>query len=160
MRSVAVLVGGVVAVGAVAAALVAARRQLVAVAVSGSSMAPALDPGDRVLVRRRRPEAVRVGQIVVVEGPPNPDVPDWSGLPAFDGRLDGRHWFIKRVAALPGDPVPATVRAAVAEPAAPVPPGCLVLLGDNDRSVDSRSLGYFPAERLLGTVVRELGRAR
>jgi signal peptidase I len=33
----------------------------------------------------------------------------------------------------------------------------LVLLGDNpDWSYDSRQFGYFPAERLLGVVVRTI----
>ncbi|WP_307805400.1 S26 family signal peptidase [Streptomyces spirodelae] len=39
-------------------------------------------------------------------------------------------------------------------PAAPVPRGRLVLLGDNaHHSVDSRQLGYFPVARVLGVVL-------
>ncbi|WP_255950028.1 S26 family signal peptidase [Streptomyces odontomachi] len=38
-----------------------------------------------------------------------------------------------------------------------VPPGRLVLLGDNPGvSFDSRHLGCLPCERVLGTVVRRL----
>jgi signal peptidase I len=38
-----------------------------------------------------------------------------------------------------------------------VPPGKLVLLGDNPEwSYDSRQVGYFPGERLLGIVVRQI----
>jgi type IV secretory pathway protease TraF len=37
-----------------------------------------------------------------------------------------------------------------------VPSGGLVLFGDNNHSVDSRALGYFPGERVLGVVLRPL----
>ena len=39
-----------------------------------------------------------------------------------------------------------------------VPPDLLVLFGDNAAaSYDSRQVGYFPADRLLGVAVRRLG---
>lgn len=68
--------------------------------------------------------------------------------------------MIKRVAAVPGDPVPRDEVPALADvPEACVLPGKLVLLGDNpDVSYDSRRAGYFPAERVLGVVVRSLSR--
>jgi signal peptidase I len=49
--------------------------------------------------------------------------------------------------------------AAAAHPAGrPVPAGKLVVLGDNTaRSLDSREIGYIPAERLLGVMLRPLG---
>ncbi|URZ99705.1 S26 family signal peptidase [Streptomyces lydicamycinicus] len=38
-----------------------------------------------------------------------------------------------------------------------VPDDSLVLLGDNPQhSVDSRNFGFYPVERVLGTVVRPL----
>ena len=42
-----------------------------------------------------------------------------------------------------------------------VPPDRLVLLGDNaDASLDSRHYGYFPTDRVLGTVLRPLAPTR
>lgn len=132
----------------------AAERRWVAVSVSGGSMEPAYHDGDSVVVRRR---AVPVrGAVVVVERPPYrapwPDAPVARTAPAHV--LYARHWFIKRVAAVPGDPVPrAQVPALANVPEDTVPEGMLVLLGDNrDDSYDSRSVGYFPEARVLGTV--------
>ncbi|MFI1869952.1 S26 family signal peptidase [Streptomyces jumonjinensis] len=136
------------------------RRRLVAVTIHGQSMRPAYHDGDRVLVRRGRPPAP--GQVVVVEHPaPAGYGPRPPEGPATDGRcLADREWLIKRVAAVPGDPVPAAqVPLLSAAPGDQVPPGSLVLLGDNTaNSLDSRTVGYFPADRVLGTVVRPLGR--
>ncbi|MFC6063984.1 S26 family signal peptidase [Streptomyces ochraceiscleroticus] len=83
-----------------------------------------------------------------------PPVPPEAGA----GTLRRRDWMIKRVAAIPGDPVPRDRVAALTEvPGDQVPPNELVLLGDNqDVSFDSRCVGYFPAERVLGTMVRPL----
>jgi signal peptidase I len=68
--------------------------------------------------------------------------------------------MIKRVSAVPGDPVPrdwAPVLARVRGER--VPPGRLILLGDNkETSFDSRQVGYFPVERVLGAVLRSLAR--
>ncbi|MER7280077.1 signal peptidase I [Dactylosporangium sp. NPDC000244] len=123
-----------------ATGLVLLRRRFVAITVSGLSMRPTLDPGDRVLVRRAVLGTVRRGQVVVLGG------------------ADGVEYLIKRVAALPGDPVPDAGITGVAVADGPtVPPGKLVVLGDNpDFSLDSRRLGYLPGERLLGVVVRRL----
>jgi signal peptidase I len=118
------------------------RRSLAVVTVSGISMRPTFQPGDRVLARRVRPRALRRGQVVVVEAPP------------YDGRqvwwragLGSRKWLIKRVSAIPGD-VPDGV---------PVPAGHLFVLGDNPAaSGDSRLLGHLPVDRVLGVVVRRL----
>jgi signal peptidase I len=153
----------VVAAGLAAAGLLAVtivRRRLVVVEVDGISMRPTYEPGDRVLVRRSRPGGVRRGQVVVIERPDQHG--GWSRLPPLDGRLAGRHWYIKRVAAAPGDRVPAAVVDALgSRGAALVPDGKLVVLGDNPRSDDSRRWGYVPGERVLGVVVRQLsGSAR
>lgn len=65
------------------------------------------------------------------------------------GRDLHREWMIKR-AAIPGDPLPAGLPAMLAGDAQ-VPAGKLVVLGDNSKSsIDSRSLGYVPGDRLLG----------
>lgn len=132
----------------------AVERRWVTVSVSGTSMEPAYREGDGVLVRRR--VAPARGAVVVVERPPYlapwPDSPVAPNAPAH--AIYARHWFIKRVAAVPGDPVPVTEVPALADtPAQRVPKGMLVLLGDNrGESYDSRSFGYFPVARVLGTV--------
>src|SRR2546423_8203174 len=128
------------AVPAVLAVLVltAARRSLLVVTVEGTSMQPTLRRGDRLLVRRRRGKPAR-GSVVVLAKPAGP-------VPLED-------WVIKRVAALPGDPVPAPVRPAVGG-VDTVPPGRLVVLGDNRHSTDSRRWGFVPVDQVLGSVVR------
>ncbi|MEW2289297.1 S26 family signal peptidase [Streptomyces sp. NPDC047841] len=132
----------------------AAELRLVAVVVSGRSMEPAHHDGDGVLVRRGRTPGR--GAVVVVERPPYqapwPDPPVSRTAPAH--RIYARQWFIKRVAAVPGDPVPRSVLPALGDiPDRTVPEGMLVLLGDNsEQSYDSRHVGYFPAARVLGEV--------
>ena len=130
------------------------RRRLTAVTVTGDSMMPTLAPGDRVLVRQARLGQLRRGQVVVME------MPGLAGDPAgpLRGRARHREWAIKRIAAVPGDPLPAGCLPATADPSGRiVPPGKLVVVGDNAAwSQDSRQLGYFPGDRLLGVVVRRL----
>jgi signal peptidase I len=125
------------------------RRGWAVITVEGPSMEPTFHHGDRVVVRRTPPFAVASGDVVVVD---KADVDPTRRYP--QGRiLDGRQWMIKRVGAVAGDPVP----DGIPVPDAVVPAGKLVLLGDNARnSVDSRMVGYFPAERLLGGVVRRM----
>lgn len=146
----ALALGALVTVTAVTG-IVLVRRAIAVVAVTGQSMEPALTAGDRVIVRRTGLQAVRAGQIVVVEAPGA-----WTGPPA--GRDLRRDWMIKRAAAIPGDPLPAGLPAMLAGDAR-VPAGKLVVLGDNpESSMDSRSLGYVPGDRLLGVVTRPLPR--
>lgn len=133
-----------VAVAAATGGLLWVRRRYTAVTVYGLSMEPTLHDGDRVLVRRVPPARLRVGDVVV----------------ARPGRLSGSggHLLVKRVAALPGDPVPESVSGRVDETA--VPDGALILLGDNAAvSWDSRTLGFFDVAVLLGRVERKLSRA-
>ncbi|MEV6827390.1 S26 family signal peptidase [Amycolatopsis sp. NPDC051102] len=129
-------------------AVFAARRLLILTTVDGPSMTPALQPGDRVLVRRtRRP---RRGQVALLRFPQLP-----SGAPTGDQLL------LKRVVAVAGDRIP----AGWAEPdihglaGALVPAGCTVVLGDNrPTSWDSRHYGFVPREQLVGVVVRHVSR--
>lgn len=121
------------ALAAAAGAVLLLRRRFVAVRVEGPSMEPTLRTGDLVLVRRIPLDRVRRGQVVVVARPAAPGHP---------------RWLVKRVFAIPGDPVPRAGR---------VPPGSLFVLGDNpDRSYDSRQFGYFGADALIGAVVRRM----
>lgn len=80
---------------------------------------------------------------------PNPGE-DWK---SWSWPERSRHLMIKRLAALPGEPVPAAVRGRLGTGA--VPPGAVVVLGDNlAESVDSREIGYFPLERVVGVALR------
>ena len=127
-------------------------RRLVVVDVRGPSMEPTLYDGDRVLVRRVRPTAVRTGDVVVVARPGSADF------------AAAEPWVIKRVAAVAGDRIPAAVRHGWAEndiafADAVVPPGRLLLLGDNpSRSGDSRHWGFTAQDAVLGVVTRPMRR--
>jgi signal peptidase I len=106
-------------------------------------MTPTLQPGERIIVRRTTLAKLRQGQIVVLANP----------SPAPDDPL----WLVKRLAALPGDPIPRDAVPALRDvPEHVVPPNRLVILGDNNTaSHDSRTAGYFDATTLLGVAVRQ-----
>ncbi|MEV4457104.1 S26 family signal peptidase [Microbispora sp. NPDC049633] len=135
-----------------AAAVTAIRRTLHVVEVHGESMEPALRSGDRVLVRRLRPgrpgrrvRRVRRGDVVVISR-----VGPGEGF-TLDG---GTNLVIKRAAAVAGDPVPPEFEGSGE---ARVPPGRLLVLGDNpSRSTDSRQWGLLPESRITGVVIRRL----
>ncbi|MCG5221012.1 signal peptidase I [Streptosporangium sp. KLBMP 9127] len=139
-----VLVAGALAAAGLAAGIVWARRTLVLATVEGSSMEPTLRAGDRVLVRKRGLADVRHGDLVVLMPPPEQVI----------RRRPAPRWNIKRVVALPGDPVPAAV--AHIEGVSRVPHDALVVYGDSPASADSRQRGFFASDRLLGVVVRQL----
>lgn len=128
----------ILCLAACALVIILGRRRLVVVTIMGTSMMPALKPGDRVLVRRRHCPSVQVGDILLFRDP------------------DGRS-AIKRVAALPGDVTPGLVRPAVGGTEI-IPTGMLVLLGDAARSGDSRHWGFIPADQVIGLVIRKLSR--
>ncbi|MGW2699573.1 signal peptidase I [Streptomyces sp. NPDC001340] len=131
----------------VAAVVLWCRRNLVTVTIEGSSMAPTMMHGDRFLVRRRRLGQVRTGDVVVLE-PPSAGAYRSAAEPGPDGRV----WNVKRVVAVPGDPLPAEVPGD-----GRVGPGTLVVLGDNRLdSIDSRHRGPYPADWLMGVVVRKV----
>ncbi|MQA95420.1 MAG: S26 family signal peptidase [Streptosporangiales bacterium] len=142
------------------AALIAwLRRLFVVIDVAGSSMKPTLYAGDRVLVRRRPLPYIRAGDIVVIENAEHGGTSRHPGAAARGSRsLSGHFWIIKRAAALPGDPVPASMAAVVSAAAGtPVPDGRLLVLGDNTvGSSDSRDFGYLSGDGVLGVVVRRL----
>ncbi|MFC4912121.1 S26 family signal peptidase [Actinomadura gamaensis] len=146
------LAGAAVAAGAAAWT---ARRRLIVVTVEGRSMAPTFLDGDRVLVRRRSLADVRLGDVVVLEPP---STGEYLAAPPTNGPGRGRTvaWNVKRVVALPGDPVPDGVPGE----GGTVPSGKLAVFGDNPDSVDSRQRGLYSGERLLGVVLRRLGGTR
>jgi signal peptidase I len=134
------------AVAALAVTAVAKARHHVVVTVEGTSMTPTYRPGDRLLVRRCGLAGVQRGQAVVVL---RPDLATGWKVAGRSGGMPGDSaWFVKRATALPGDPTPEGA----------VPPDHLYLLGDNPASEDSRRWGWCPGERVIGVVVRELGR--
>ncbi|WP_232664883.1 S26 family signal peptidase [Pseudonocardia sp. TRM90224] len=152
MRTPKPLVVALLAVGAVSGAVIWwLRRNWVVITVEGPSMEPTFYAGDRVAVRRTPRFKVSTGDVVVtrqVNGPPGRERPG--------SRTVAGSWMIKRVGAMSGEPVP----AGIPVPDEVVPPGKLVLLGDNSNaSFDSRVNGYFPEADLLGGVVRKMSRA-
>jgi len=147
MTSVAGLVTALALLGATT--LWVARRRLVMVSVTGTSMHPSLDDGDRVLVRRVPLRAVRTRMVVVFTHPDSSAEPSSGGA---DGVVtdDATGWLIKRVVAVPGEPVPPELGWGDQT----VPDGCLVVYGDNRRSShDSRHFGYVRRADVRGVVV-------
>lgn len=154
MTGLALALLGVLAAAAVTMA-VGLRRWLFVVTVQGGSMQPSLQDGDRVLARRATITGIRPGDVVVLERPD--DNLRWTRPPTRRTPAD-RNLLIKRVAAIPGDPPPRdTAPALVNHPEQRVPRGHLVAFGDNyELSFDSKQIGYFPADRLIGVVLRPM----
>jgi signal peptidase I len=140
---------------AVVSTVVALRWWWFVVTVQGASMEPSLREGDRVLARRAGIADVHPGDVVVLERPD--DDLRWTRAPGRRTAARGT-LLIKRVAAVPGDPPPRRAAPALANhPERLVPPGHLVAFGDNySRSLDSKQIGYFPADRLVGVVLRPM----
>lgn len=157
---VVVLVGVVVA----GAALWWARSVWTRVEISGASMSPTFESGDRVLARRVAPGRVVTGDVIVFEGP-GADAEVAAELigrlrtyvavaqdpPVLTGGGSSGQRVIKRVAATAGEHLPFAI------PGHPegsvVPAGHLVVVGDNPgSSVDSRQHGYISADQVRGRV--------
>lgn len=141
---IALTIVAALALGATAL-VVQLRHRYAVVVVDGESMLPTLRPEDRVLVRRTRPHLVRTGQVVVL-GSPRPR------------RARRDDLTIKRVVALPGEPVPAPLATTWPDAVgSPVPPGRIVVLGDNlAASLDSRQCGPLGLDRVRAVVVRTM----
>ncbi|MCD0443859.1 S24/S26 family peptidase [Glycomyces sp. A-F 0318] len=114
------------------------RRRWVLVKVEGASMEPELREGDEVLAKRTR--RIGTGDIVVVAAP-DPDL-GWA-----EAKRAKAPWWVKRVAAGPGEPMPGSTAA--------VPPDHYFLLSDNPAGADSRRHGPVPARLVLGTMIRK-----
>ncbi|MFI6226724.1 S26 family signal peptidase [Micromonospora echinospora] len=147
-------------VGLLAALLAVLRRRLFMVVVSGRSMVPTYQEGDRLLARRRRSRALPVGSVVVLAGQhghgPGHHVPVTVGSRVMTLRTS--RYLVKRLAAGPGDAVPPECATAFGDDApAVVPPGKVVVLGDNTaNSLDSRALGFLDEQQIIGTVIRRM----
>ncbi len=126
-----------------------ARRRWLVVTVEGNSMEPTLQHGQRLIARKvdrsgAKGPGFQRSDIVVFVLPPE----QVRALQSED--LVAR---VKRVAAIAGDPVPEWARAALsASEDTRVPPGKVVVSGDNPRSQDSRQLGYIDADAIIAVV--------
>jgi signal peptidase I len=114
------------------------RRRWVLAKVEGVSMEPALRDGHEVLAKRTR--RIATGDIVVVAAPD--PVLGWAVA-----KRAKAPWWVKRVAAGPGEPMPGLD--------GPVPPGHYFLLSDNPAGEDSRRHGPCPEAAVFGTMIRE-----
>jgi signal peptidase I len=139
-----------------AAVALGLRACLLSITVRGSSMEPACHSGQHVLALRAARGRPVTGDVVVVRDPFARESPVPRGRPDL--------YIVKRIAAVAGEPVPESVRTAVgAHEGAKVPPGQIVVLGDNSAaSIDSRNCGYLPTRDVVGIVLRgrEHGRAQ
>jgi signal peptidase I len=138
-----------------------ARRRLVRVDVTGRSMHPTLNDGDVVLVRRtRRSHSLRPGRLVVAERLPERSEVDALIVPR---QPSDPEWIVKRIAAVSEDLDQRRGRDrwrndGISPP--PMRPETVFLLGDNQHdSRDSRHVGPWPTDRLLGVVVCRIRRA-
>jgi len=122
--------GLLTAAAGAATMLVWARRRFMLITVRGTSMTPTYADGQRLLLRRG---GYAAGDVVMFRSPMR-----------IQGGMD---WLVKRVAAMPGDPVPADMadRAAVAV----VPPGRLLVRSDAG-GLDSRHLGLIAHHDVIG----------
>jgi signal peptidase I len=139
------ILGVAVALGA---AIWQIRRRYLVVTVVGHSMLPTLHDGQKLLARRWRSSGVwhhRLRSEIIVFVPPT--------QPAYHvGELPYR---VKRVIAVAGDPAPPWLPVLPGIPAHDrVPPGTVVVLGDNPNSEDSRSYGWVAESSILALVMR------
>jgi signal peptidase I len=130
------------------------RWRYLVVTVRGSSMYPALEPGDRVLVDRTGGARPTSGDVVALRLPPDARGDGGDHGPA---RCVGGTLLVKRLAAVEGEGIPDVVPAPAGGRRV-VPPGKVVLLGDAPYSLDSRAWGCVPEEWIVGVVVRRLRR--
>ena len=140
------------ALAIVSAALAAGAAALASMVISlsvipSASMEPTLEPRDVLLIEKLTPALrapCRSGEIVFFR-PPR----ELAAVVArAGGVLSDRDLFVKRIAAVAGETIPASENGAAA---ATVPPRALYVLGDNpSRSTDSRVWGFLPEEDLVG----------
>ncbi len=115
------------------------RRRWLLVKVEGVSMEPELRDGDEVLAKRTR--TIEAGRVVVVVAPD--PLLGWAEPP----KRPRGPWWVKRVAAGPGESMPGSDE--------PVPAGHYFLLSDNPAGEDSRRHGPCPAGAIAGVMIRK-----
>lgn len=141
-----------------------ATHRLVVVTVESTSMSPALNDGDRVLVLKNWPaEKLRRGQIVVVW--------PWNFTPDRRIPFGVAEPFIKRIVGLPGDTIVTTISElaqrhrerlsesydAQGERVWHVPPGHCFVRGDlQPGGHDSLTWGPISFNNVLGVVILKL----
>ena len=142
---------------ALAVLLVSGLLPFQTIRIPSDSMTPTVAPGDHLLLDKRHPADVAVGDVVVVHDP------------LADGSADSL--IVKRVIAVGGDsvgfedgilvrngrpgtePYTADFLDGVYYGPDVVPPGMLYLLGDNRLdSVDSRHFGPVPVAAVVGRI--------
>jgi signal peptidase I len=142
---------------ALAVLLVTGLLPVQTIRIPSDSMTPTITPGDHLLLDKRHPAEVAVGDVVVVHDPL------------------GDELLVKRVLAVGGDSIGfedgILVRngSPVTEPYTTdfldgvyygpdvVPPGMLYLLGDNRfDSIDSRDFGPVPTSSVVGRITGRL----
>jgi signal peptidase I len=137
-----VIVAAATGIAAIAVAGAWLRYTFMVITVRGVSMVPLLHDGERVLVRRVR--NARLGQMVLLRvGAELLADADGTGIRKADSAL-----LVKRLVAVAGHPLPAGIPGE----GDVVPPGTVVVLGGNDRSMDSRLWGCIPASTVVGVV--------
>ena len=122
--------------------------------VPSASMTPTVAPGDHLLLHKRRPTEVAVGDVVVLHDPLDPGDLVVKRVIAVDGDSIG---FEDGVLVRNGRPVTEPYTAdfldGVYYGPDVVPPGMLYVLGDNRvDSVDSRRFGPVPLASVVGRV--------
>lgn len=113
---------------------------LTTVRIIGHSMEPDVASGDVLLVVRRPFRRVRRGQLIAFANPQR-------------GGASDPLLLTKRVAAVPGDPIPADMSTVVSAPDGIVPPRAVLVRGAAERTLDSRHFGFVPAGTVRGVCI-------
>jgi signal peptidase I len=159
-------VGGALALGALVAAALAARRaRLEPVLVRGGSMRPTLEPGQRIAVAPLVRPPARGDLVVVARGRDLEVVKRVVGLPGERVRLRGGRLEVDGAAVPepylaggrrgPGNPegVPRSINSGAGELDLRLGPAEYLVLGDHRAaSTDGRDFGPVGADALLGRV--------
>ncbi|MEU9758947.1 S26 family signal peptidase [Streptomyces sp. NPDC047987] len=144
------LTGTAAAVAALA--VPAARKYLLLLDVSGGSMTPTYQDGDRLLAVRAPSRLVRRGTVIALRLEPGPPDRTDADRPAPD--RPAPTCMIKRVAALGGERPPTETVPDRPASMGVVPPRHVFVVGDNRASSwDSRHTGPVPLTRLTGIVL-------
>lgn len=139
-------------IGVAVGVAIAVRCAVHIYSIPSASMAPTLHAGDQIVVTRYIGSEPKRGDVIVFQSPSQPD-----------------ELVVKRVIGEPGDLIdsrlgrlrigghsvaePYVLRQAMTGQIQPqvVPGGCYYVLGDNrEESLDSRSWGVVPRERIVG----------